>query len=38
MFQQSIREFLASPEAQRFTNTYWCETLVARILSDVQQA
>jgi len=38
MYQQSIREFLASPEAQRFTNAHWCETLVTRILADVQQA
>ena len=38
MYQQCIREFLASDEAQRFTNEHWCETLVTRILSDVQQA
>ena len=38
MYQQGIREFLASPEAQRFTNAHWCETLVTRILADVQHA
>ncbi|MCK9687078.1 glycosyltransferase family 10 domain-containing protein [Scleromatobacter humisilvae] len=38
MYQQGIREFLASAEAQRFTNAHWCETLVTRILADVQQA
>ena len=38
MYQQCIREFLASDEVQRFTNAHWCETLVTRILSDVQQA
>ena len=38
MYQQGIREFLASPEARRFTNAHWCETLVTRILADIQQA
>jgi len=38
MYQQGIREFLASPEARRFTNAHWCETLVTRILADLQQA
>ena len=38
MYQQGIREFLASPDALRFTNAHWCETLVTRILADVQQA
>jgi hypothetical protein len=38
MYQHSIREFLASPAAQRFTNAHWCDSLVTRILADVQQA
>ena len=38
MHQQGIREFLAGPPAQRFTNAHWIETLVTRILADVQQA
>lgn len=38
MYQQGIREFLASPVAQRFTNAHWCETLVTRILADVHHA
>lgn len=38
MYQAGIREFLASPEARRFTNAHWCETLVTTILADIQQA
>ena len=38
MYQQGIREFLAGPHAQRFTTAHWIETLVTRILADVQQA
>ena len=38
MYQQGIREFLAGPDARRFTDAHWIETLVTRILADVQQA
>ena len=38
MYQQGIREFLASADAKRFTTAHWCETLVTRILTDVQHA
>jgi hypothetical protein len=38
MYQQNIREFLASAEAQRFTNAHWCDTLVTKILEDVAAA
>ena len=38
MYQNGIREFLASPQARRFTNAHWCETLVTNILADLQQA
>lgn len=38
MYQAGMREFLASPQAQRFSDAHWCETLVTRILADVQQA
>jgi hypothetical protein len=35
MYQEAIRRFLASPQAWRFTNAFWCETLVTEILADV---
>ena len=35
-YQAAIRRFLAGPEAQRFTNAHWCETLVTRILGDLE--
>jgi hypothetical protein len=38
MYQQNIREFLASPAARRFTNAHWCDTLVTGILADVAAA
>lgn len=34
-YQAAMRDFLASPQAQRFTNTYWCETLVRTIAADL---
>jgi len=34
-YQAAIRRFLASPQARRFTNAHWCETLVASILADL---
>jgi hypothetical protein len=38
MYQQAIREFLSSTAAQRFTNEHWCDTLVAEILADLDDA
>jgi hypothetical protein len=34
VYQSAIRDFLASPGAQRFTNAHWCETLVRTIVAD----
>lgn len=34
-YQAAIRTFLASPEARRFTNVHWCDTLVTSILADL---
>jgi len=34
-YQAAIRSFLGSPTAQRFTNAYWCDTLVTTILADL---
>jgi hypothetical protein len=38
MYQEGIREFLAGPQARRFTNAHWCDTLVTKILEDVAAA
>jgi hypothetical protein len=37
-YQAAMRRFLASPEAARFTNAHWCETLVRTILADLPAA
>jgi hypothetical protein len=34
-YQAAIRSFLASPGAIRFTNAWWCDTLVGGILDDL---
>jgi hypothetical protein len=34
-YQAAIAAFLASPQAERFTNAHWCETLVRTILADL---
>jgi hypothetical protein len=34
-YQAAIRAFLASPGALRFTNGWWCDTLVTGILGDL---
>jgi hypothetical protein len=34
-YQAAMRAFLVSPEARRFTNAHWCETLVQTILDDL---
>jgi hypothetical protein len=36
-YQAAIRSFLASPGAIRFTNAWWCETLVTSILGDLER-
>jgi len=36
-YQAAIRRFLASPEAQRFTNAHWCEALVNGVMADLGQ-
>ena len=38
MYQDAMRDFLASPQAVRFTNEHWCDTLVAEILDDLDTA
>jgi hypothetical protein len=37
-YQAAIRRFLASPGAIRFTNAWWCDTLVTGILGDLARA
>jgi alpha(1,3/1,4) fucosyltransferase len=34
-YQAAMRDFLASPDAVRFTNAHWCDTLARTILSDL---
>jgi hypothetical protein len=34
-YQAAMRAFLASPQARRFTNQHWCDTLVQTILADL---
>ena len=34
-YQSAIRNFLAGPQARRFTNAHWCETLVRTIADDL---
>lgn len=33
-YQRAMRNFLASPASERFTNRHFCDTLVARICAD----